>query len=319
MKEKSQFNLARKALKKLHPDWMLFIDEVMDLVFPFWEGTQSKEQVHFIHLIGYGKRQKSREILTDLIELLDWESESIFLWRNWELGTPSPIGQVIGMQESFPRFPKVVLTDFMSEFLEHARFEDEPCDDFNRIQDFLRNRTFLDLQPGVQASDARGTLIISYLDTFGDSDFVRTRLMFQFILQSTAPSIATIRRSFVPEELPELIDEGYIQREELVFFSKDEPRHIMLALELLKIKEVLEDVGREMLQVPIRLSFGAMDYFICYTFYKKLSNAKLRQAALDFFLPVFWQYGPMTKKIKPKPSQVQLDFQGGWRFQAIID
>lgn len=306
-------------MKKLYPNWMIFIDEVMDLVYPFWEGTQSNEHVHFIHLIGYGKRQKAREILTDMIELLNWESESVFLWNNWDINSPSLYNQAVGLQESFSQFPKVVITDFLSEFIANAIYEECHCEGFNRIKSFLRTRTQLDLKPGHTPLNAKGGLVISFLDSFGNSDFVRTRIMFQFILQTQSPSLASIRSSFIPEELKPILNQGFVKKEELQFFSKDEPRQILHALELLKIKEVLEDVGSEILKRPIRLSFGAMDYFICYTFYKKLNSAKLRQAALDFFIPVFFQYQQMTESLKSVPSEIQLDFSGGWKFQGVID
>lgn len=306
-------------MKKLHPNWMLFIDEVMNLVYPFWEGTQSGEHVHFIHLIGYGKRQKAREILTDMIELLDWESESVFLWNNWDVNSPSPYSQVVGLQESISQFPKLIITDFLSEFIAKAVYEGEFCEDYERVKSFLKERKQLDFRSGLAPLNAKGGLIISFLDSFGESDFIRTRLMFQFILESPAPNLTSIRSTYMPEELYPIMEKEYLKKEELLFFSKDEPRQILLALELLKIKEVLEDVGSEILQIPIRLSFGAMDYFICYTFYKKLNNTKLRQAALDFFIPVFFQCPQMTKKIKTKHSEIQLDFSGGWKFKGIID
>src|SRR5690606_18653491 len=145
MISQNQFSVAKKAMKKLHPNWMLFIDEVMNLVYPFWEGTQSREHVHFIHLIGYGKRQKAREILTDMIELLGWESESVFLWNNWDPNSPSPYSQAVGLQESFSQFPKVVVTDFLSEFIAKTVYEDEYCEDYERVKSFLRERTQLDL------------------------------------------------------------------------------------------------------------------------------------------------------------------------------
>lgn len=319
MISQNRFSVAKKALKKLHPNWMAFIDEVMGLVYPFWEGNQSREHVHFIHLIGYGKRQKAREILTDMIELLDWESDTVFLWNNWDINSPTPYNQALGLQESFNQFPKVVVTDFLSEFIAKAVYENETCEDFDRVKSFLKVRKQLDLRSGIPPLNAKGGLIISFLDSFGESDFIRTRLMFQFVLHTPAPSLTAIRSSYIPEELHPIMDKEYIKKEDLLFFSKDEPRQILLALELLKIKEVLEDAGSELLQIPVRISFGAMDYFICYTFYKKLSNAKLRQAALDFFIPVFFQYPQLTKNIQAKPSEIQLDFSGGWKFQAVND
>lgn len=57
MKESNQYEMARKAMKRLYPSWHLFVDEMMDSFKPFWLGAQSQEKVHFIHLIGYGNRR----------------------------------------------------------------------------------------------------------------------------------------------------------------------------------------------------------------------------------------------------------------------
>lgn len=319
MIKQDQFTIARKALKKMHPKWMLFIDEMMDMLLPFWQGTQLKECVHFIHLIGYGKRQKAREILTDLIELLDWQNESVFLWNNWDTNSPSPFSQAVGLQESHHQIPKVVLTDFLTEFFAQAYFEEDPCDDFLRVKEFIKSRTQLDFQQGINPLDARGGLIISFLDSFGDSDFIRTRIIIQYILDNPITYFEVLRRSFVPEDLKLMMQKGYVFREDLVFFSKDEPRHIQLAFELVEIVRILEEKGSELLKLRVKLSFNAIDYFLAYIFYQKLSFSRLKQVALDFFTPVFWQFPRMVKNINPRPSIVLLEFKGGWNFQVIND
>ncbi len=300
--------MARKALKKLYPSWLLFIDEVMDLLQPFWLGLQSKEEVHFIHLIGYGKRQKARKIITDLLELLDWQSESIILWENWDVNTPSSIAQVQAFQEAYPIFPKVVLTDFFNEFF----LESDLCREGERVEVFLRERKKLDFSYfEISPSDARGSLVISFLDTFCDSDFVRTRIMFQFLWCKSANSFAQIRKSFVPDDLITMMDRGYFRRDELIFFSKDEPIQILLAIELQKVTQLLEQKGAELLGIPVRLTLNAMDYFLSYVFYKKLSFPQLHQAAWDFFLPVFHQFPRMTQKSALNPHRLN------WIFQAV--
>ncbi|WP_026951137.1 hypothetical protein [Algoriphagus mannitolivorans] len=319
MIEQDQFVIARKALKKLHPKWSLFIDEMMDLLLPFWKGSQSKERVHFIHLIGYGKRQKAREILTDLMELLDWQSEAVFLWNNWDINSPSAFSQAIGLQGLYRQFPKVVLTDFLTEFFAQAYFEEDQCDEFLRVKDFLRTRKQLDFKSGLTPLDARGGLIISFLESFGESDFVRTRVMFQFLMENPIPYLEVLRKSFIPEDLSLMIRKGYVFREDLVFFSKDEPRHIQMAFDLVKIKTALEERGTEVLKTAVQLSFNAMDYFISYIFYQKLSAFQLRQAAMDFFLPVLMRYPTHSKNINLNPSHILLDFKGGWIFHSITD
>lgn len=316
MTDMLQFSIARKTLKKLYPSWLLFIDEVMDLLHPFWLGTQSRESVHFIHLIGYGKRQKAKEILTDLLELLDWQSESIILWENWDINAPSSLAQVQAFQEAYPIFPKVVLTDFLNEFF----LESDLCREGQQVEVFLRERKKLDFSYfEISPSDARGSLVISFLDTFCDSDFVRTRIMFQFLWRKSVSSLDQIRMSFVPDDLMTMLDMGYLRRDELVFFSKDEPMQILLAIELQKVTQLLEKKGTELLGIPVKLTLNAMDYFLSYVFYKKLSFPQLHQAAWDFFLPVFHQFPRMTQKISTKPAQVELDFSGGWKFNGIID
>jgi hypothetical protein len=315
MNDLAQFQLARKALKKLYPSRLLFIDEVMDLLQPFWLGTQCREQVHFIHLIGYGKRQKAKEILTDLLELLDWQSESIILWENWDVNSPSSFAQVQAFQEAYPIFPKVVLTDFFNEFF----IESDLCAEGQRVEVFLRERNKLDFSYfEISPSDARGSLVISFLDSFCDSDFVRTRIMFQFLWHKSAKSLDQIRKSFVPDDLMPIIDKGYLRMEELVFFSKDEPMQILLAIELQKVTQLLEEKGSQLLGIPVRLTLNAMDYFLSYVFYKKLSFPQLHQSAWDFFLPVFRHYPRMNQKLKLESDKIELDFKGGWKFNLII-
>ncbi|MFN4000322.1 MAG: hypothetical protein ACK4HU_21090 [Algoriphagus sp.] len=314
MTDMLQFSIARKALKKLYPSWQLFIDEVMDLLQPFWLGTQSREAVHFIHLIGYGKRQKAREILTDLLELLDWQSESVILWENWDVNAPSSLAQVQAFQEAYPIFPKVVLTDFFNEFF----LESELCRDGQQVEIFLRERKKLDFSYfEISPSDARGSLIISFLDSFGDCDFLRTRLMFQFLWSKSESTMDMIRKSYVPDELLRISEKDYFRKGELVFFSKDEPIHILLAIELQRVTQALEEEGSKLLGLPVKLTLNAMDYFLSYIFYKRLSNLQLHRAAIDFFLPVFRQFPRMTQKISLRPERVVLDFKGGWKFTVI--
>jgi hypothetical protein len=318
MNDQFQFLIARKALKKLYPSWEFFIDQVMDLVFPFWLGTQSMEEVHFIHLIGYGKRQKAREILTDLLELLGWQNESIILWENWDRNSLSVIAQVEAFQEVYPVFPKVVLTDFLNEFF--LEYDLGLCREGQCVEEFLRERKMLDFSYfEINPSDARGSLVISFLDSFGESDFVRTRLMFQFLWDNTERNMALIRRNYVPEEVQPFLEKGHLRRDELVFFSKNEPTQILLAIELQKVTQALEEKGTRMIGIPVKLTRNAMEYFLAYIFYKRLSNTQLHHAALEFFLPVFRQYPRVTQKVSIQPNFIQLDFKGGWKFQVNMD
>lgn len=319
MNDVIQFSMARKALKKLYPSWQLFIDEITDLLQPFWLGTQLREEVHFIHLIGYGKRQKAREILTDLLELLDWQSESVILWENWDSNAPSSIAQVQAFQEAYPVFPKVVLTDFFIEFFAEAYTDYCRCHEFSCVENFLRKKEELNFLGNGRSSDARGGLVISYLSSFGDSDFTRTRLIFQFLWEIPVTSFAQLRMRFVPEALERMMELDYVRKEEVVFFSKDEPRHILLGFELMTVTKSVEEKGKELLGIPVSLTLDSMDYFIRYVFHKKLSFPRLHQAALDFFIPVFCQFPRVTQKVALHPNYIQLDFQGGWKFKVITE
>ncbi|MDI1324852.1 MAG: hypothetical protein PSV36_19065 [Algoriphagus sp.] len=314
------FIVARKALKKIYPSWQLFIDELMDKLEPFWLGHQSQEEVHFIQLIGYGNRNKTKQILTDILELMDWQSESVFLWNNWDNSRPSPFSQVLGFQEAYRIFPKVVITDFFSEFFAEAYSDYEKCIEFNCVEDFLRGRKELDYSFfECPPTDARGGLVISYLNSFVSSDFVGTRVIFQFLWENPVESFEELRKRFVPEAMEKMIGKGYVRRDELVFFSKDEPHYILLAFELLMVSQMIEIRGSELIGKPVKLTFNAIDYFLEYVFFKKLSFPQLHRAAWDFFLPIFRHFPRMTQKFDLKSEQVELDFTGGWKFNVTAE
>ncbi len=318
MSESLSYAMARKAIKKLYPSWQLFVDEVMDLLEPFWLGVQSREEVHFIHLIGYGKRQKAKEILTELLEILDLQSESIFLWETTDINAPSTFAQLRAFQESYAVFPKVVVTDFFTEYLNE--YYDLELRENEKLKDFLTHRKSLDFSYfETRPTSARGSLVISYLDVFNQSSFVRSRLMFQFLWDNAERDMTFIRRNYIPEEIQPLLENGYVRRDEMVFFSKDEPAQILLAIELQKVTQALEINGSNLIGIPIKLTRNAMEYFLSYIFYQKLRPAQLHRAAEDFFLPVFRQYPRMTKKVSRHPHQIQLDFKGGWIYELLID
>lgn len=119
--------------------------------------------------------------------------------------------------------------------------------------------------------------------------------------------------------LEQMIEKGYVRKGEQLFFSKDEPRHILLAYELLKAAQMIEIKGQEVVGIPVSLTFDSMDYFLSYVFYKKLSFPQLHRTAWDFFLPVFRQFPRMTQKISLKPERIELDFNGGWKFNGVIE
>lgn len=320
MKDFKQFRTIRLAMKKLYPSWELFIDDLIDRLEPFWLGTQSQDTAHFIQIIGYGKREKARAILTDLLELHEWQCETVFLWENWDNNAPSYFNQVLDFQKAYPFFPKVVVTDFFCEFFAAADSYREKCNKFHCIEEFLWKRekletTFFD-HP---AADARGSLIVSFVDSFGDQDFIQTRLLLKFLWDNPTEGFNQLRKTFVPGDIERMIEKEYIKQEELIFFSKDSPFRAQMAFDLQEVTSVIAGKGSELLGIPVSISFNAMDYFLVYVFYKKLNYSKLLQAGLDFFLPVFRQYPRMTGKVNLRPEKLELDFKGGWKFNLTMD
>lgn len=304
---------------KIYPEWSFFLNEVMDRLQPFWEETQWKERVHFIHLIGYGSRNKARKILIDLIELLDWQSESLFLFQDSAYNSPSVYSQAVSFQESFSHFPKLVITDFLNDFFWVVPEADEMSEDFRRVKDFFLQGSSLDLQRGVKPSDARGGLVISYLDSFHHDVYLKSRLIFKFHYEYPSFCFEGLRDKYIPDEIRELIREGYVFKEQLIFFSKDDPKDIQLAFDLIRIKKMLEENSQELLNIKVSISFNSMDYLHTQVYYKKLSFNQLKQASFDFFTPVYWQFKRMVNKIRPKPTKVEIDFRSGWKFNALAD
>lgn len=321
MNDIAQFKMAHKAMKKLHPRFSLFIDDLMVKLEPYWLGSQSKEEVHFIHLIGYGKGKKARIIFTDLLELLDSQAEALFLWSTPDINGLSAFAQVQAFQESHQVFPKLVLTNFFSDFFyDYGVDSVNLCGEVKLVLKFLEERKELDFSfLGTAPIDARGGLLISYLDSFSWLDHETTGMILKQLWERPFDDFETFRVNFVPEVLNLLIQKQLLKKEDLIFFSKDEVPKIKMAFDLIKIVPIIEERGSDLLGFPIRMSFSALQYFQIYIAHKNLSHEELIKQALAFFDPLFPKYTRMIRKLPFLPKQVELDFEGGWRFNANYD
>lgn len=320
MNKTAHFALLSLAIRKLHPGWSFFLAAFLEKIKPFWLGTHPKDQVNFIHLIGYGKKHKAKAILIELMELLVWESEMVILWDNRDNCAPSQASQILSFQESYPVFPKIIITDFLHDFFAEIGYGDNKCREFQIMEDFLINRktldfSFFELAP----SDAQGSLVISFLDSFGDCDFVKTRLILQFLLHKKILDLTDLRNRFIPEELVSILKLGYIQSNELVFFSKDIPHQIGLAFDLVSAKVKLELIASKQTGMEVRITFGALDYFLTHIFHKRLGFSKLFLAMEDFFRPVFNPIPRMLSKTNHAPKAIEVDFKAGWKYHVQND
>ncbi len=87
----------------------------------------------------------------------------------------------------------------------------------------------------------------------------------------------------------------------------------------MKVTQIFEEKSQELLGVSVKLTFDSMDYFLGYIFHKSQSSPQLHRNAWDFFLPVFRQFPRFAQKINTQPEQVELDFNGGWRFNLVTE
>jgi len=87
----------------------------------------------------------------------------------------------------------------------------------------------------------------------------------------------------------------------------------------MNVTQILEKKGQELLGVSVKLTFDSMDYFLGYIFHNSQSLPQLHGNAWDFFLPVFRQFPRFAQKIPTKPEQIELDFNGGWKVNSILD
>ncbi|WP_198669836.1 hypothetical protein [Cognataquiflexum aquatile] len=254
------------------------------------------------------------------MELLGWESELVILWENRDINALSRESQILGFQTSYHVFPKIVLTNFLYDFFLEVDCQYDKCKGFERIEEFLRDRKSLDISLFEFApSDARGSLVISFLDVFSDCDFNRTRLVLKYLWFNQIGDIEALKKKFIPEELIPILQLKYILKKELIFFSKDKPYHITLAFDLIRAKTSLEEFALLQTGVLLSINFRAIDYFACYIFNKKSNFSNLIQEMKDFFRPIINNIPRIAKKNKTNPTPIEVDFKGGWKYNFLID
>lgn len=316
MNKSEHLQFATLALQKLYPKYGDFIESLIENIRPFWLAPQQQEKTRFIHLISYQPKEKLKNILMDLLSLLGLQSETVFLWDNPDINGSIINSQFQSLQENYSVLPKVFVTDFFHDhFCEYSIWD--ASKEAGIINEFLKGREKLDFpQLDLAASDARQTLVLSVLDSFGGCGYIKTRLVFKFHWGKKLKSIASLKSVYVPEELHRFIDSGLMKRDELLFFSKDKPYFLKLAFNLIKLHQYLEFHFSQKFDFPINISCMAMDYFSQYVFYKKLNYARLKQEAVIFFLPVFHQIPRIVSKFNEEAETVQIDFKAGWKFNV---
>ncbi|WP_100629747.1 hypothetical protein [Algoriphagus formosus] len=318
-------DLLKRALLKIHPEYCLFLNDFLEKLQPIIYREQSLEEAHFIHLVGFENKLEARKIITDVIELLQWQNETIFLWESADyINGPSQLAQTQALQENFSDFPGVLVTDGLWDFFHEVQFEDlKLCENGKQIVKFLSERRELDLSEfRLKPLQARGNLIVSYIPNFESMEYDIGGGLIQYLWDSPEIDFERFRKDFYPIELRRLVEKNYVRREDLIFFSKDESFPIQYAMDLISLCPVIETYGSQILGFPVKLTCNALSYFHFYVFYKKLSYAKLKKEAIDFFEPIFRQYPRMVGRLnglQPEAHEIILDFKGGWRFSAEVD
>lgn len=319
------FELLKRALLKIHPEYCLFLNEFLEKLRPVILNEHSKEEAHFIHLVGFDNKVEARKIITDVMELLQWQNETIFLWESPDyINGPSHLAQAQALQETYTNFPPVLVTDGLWDFFHEVQFDDlKLCENGKQIVRFLHERRQLDLSEfRLKPLQAKGNLIISYIPNFESMEYDIGGGLIPYLWKSPEMDIEKFRKAFYPIELKRLVEKNYVRREELIFFSKDESYPIQYAMELISLCPVIETFGSQIVGFPVKLTCNALSYFHFYVFYKKLSYVKLKMEAFAFFEPVFRQYPRMSGRLdglQPEAGEVILDFKGGWRFKSILE
>ncbi|MDO8969020.1 hypothetical protein [Algoriphagus sp.] len=162
------FDLIQRALLKIHPNYSYFLEDFLEKLKPIIYKQQSINEAHFIHLVGFIKMDKAREIISNVIELLQWQNEAIFLWEGSDINSPSALAQAEAIQESYAEFPRVLITNGLYDFFHEVQFDNlDLCDSGKQIGKFLQERKELDLS-GFRLNPiwAGGSLIISFIPDF---------------------------------------------------------------------------------------------------------------------------------------------------------
>ncbi|WP_100629825.1 hypothetical protein [Algoriphagus formosus] len=314
------FELLQRATAKIYPNYSLFLEEFLEKLKPFIYNEQSKAKAHFIHLVGFEQRKRARKIITDVLELLQWQNETIFLWESQDLNGPSLVSQAVAMQNTYAEFPKVIVTDGLYEFFYELQYENlRLCEEGKPVINFLQERESLNF-PSSKSNPLRanGNLIISFIPSFEMFEAEYIGGMFNFLWENPANNFENFRRSYFPNELKNLVEKGLLNQKELIFFSKDESITIQTVMNVISLKPIIESQGRQILATQVEITSRTLSYFHLYVIYKKLSYPKLKKEALAFFDPVFRQYPRLASNLPKleKPEKVKLDFIGGWRFSV---
>lgn len=320
MNKNDHFKLVSSTIRNLHPEWGCFLDEFLEKIEPFWKDIHLKDQVNFIHLIGYENEKMVKMILINLMELLSWETEMVIFWNNLDLNAPSAEIQIQTFQETYPVFPRVILTNFLNDFYDEVSSEYNKCITFKKIECFLKDRKKLGVSNfGIPPSDGRGSLIISYLDSFGNCDFIRSRLILKFILENRICDFHELRKKYFPMELVPILNQGFIQRDELIFVVKDKTYFIELAFDIIEAKGRLENEAFQKIGIKVLLGDSALDYFLGFVFYKKLSFSNLIHEFFNFFQPLINEIPLSERKIRDCSNHIEIDFITGWKYKCEND
>jgi hypothetical protein len=315
------FDMAHRAILKIHPDYRFFLEDLLARIHPLLEGRKSQEKAQFLHIVYYEEKDKLRGILTDVFEIFGWQSQTIFLVESQDIYRPGTHSQGMAFQESHPKFPDVVVTDLLKEFFWDLVMHDEVCSVGKQLLKFLQEKEELNfLECASKASDARGSLIINVIPSAGLEERVGTESFLRFLYKHPLVDMDDFRIRYVPQHLETLIKKEVLLREDLLFFAKDDFYKLQLAFDLMSLRSIVEHRGNEILGIPVHVSVEALCYFQTYIAHKKLSYRNLKNSALDFFDPVFRQYPRFAMKLPELGlNELELDFEGGWRFKASIE
>jgi hypothetical protein len=314
MEKVEQFELAEFAMKKLHPKWTLFIDDLVRKIKPVWLGEHSKDKAHFIHLIGFGKKEKAQVIVMDLLEFLGWHKNAKLLFASSERNFPDSHEIAETFIKGNAILPKVLFTDMLFDML-IRRNHFGGCNIAKGVVAFMTNPESLVInEEGFNSVKLNGALVISYLDVFMGDNYIQKRFMLAHFLKKKEVEENAFRSTFDEWEIKEWVELGLIRREELLFFAKDESKKITSVTRLIDLKEILENDFTKEKGFPILISDSAMDYYLAYVFTKNLPFYRLKLDMTFFFRPVV-QKMPFSKCMSSPPKSVEIHFSKGWKYQ----
>lgn len=314
MKKDEQFELAEFAMKKLHPKWTLFIDDLMRKIKPAWLGEQSKDKAQFIHLIGFSKREKAQVIVMDLFEFIGWHKNAALLFTSRERNSADLHEIAETFFKANPILPKVVFTDMLHTIL-MRRNDLGDCILAKGVASFMKNpKTLLINEIGFSPIKSDGALVISYLDVFLGEKYIQKRFMLQHFLEKKEVEENAFRSTYDEWEIKEWVELGLIRRDELLFFAKDQSKKINNVKRLVDLKEILENDFSKQKGFAILISDSAMDYYLAYVFTKNLPFYRLKLDMAIFFRPVV-QKMPSIKCMSAIPKSIEIQFKNGWKYQ----